>query len=123
MQIIWKHYPHVLRGNRDLLSFKSIIIIIWKHYPQVLRDNWDLLSFENIIVIIWKHYPQVVWDNQELQDNLSSSPGNRYKVSEFVTVKVQGIFLTCIHSPNPNEQAKIDILKRIWAEQEKKGLW
>ena len=40
-----------------------------------------------------------------------------------MTVKVQGILVTCVHLPNVGEQVRIKNLKRIWAEQEKKGLW
>ena len=45
-----------------------------------------------------------------------------HRVPEFVTVKVQGIFVTCVHLPNLGEQVRITDLKRIWGEQEKKGL-
>ena len=38
-------------------------------------------------------------------------------------MKVQGILVTCVHLPNVGEQVRIKNLKRIWAEQEKKGLW
>ena len=38
-------------------------------------------------------------------------------------MKVQGILVTCVHLPNVGEQVRIEDLKRIWAEQEKKGLW
>ena len=48
---------------------------------------------------------------------------HRYEVFEFATVKVQGIFVTCVHLPNLGEQVRITDLKRIWGEQEKKGLW
>ena len=56
-------------------------------------------------------FPQVVRDTGQGQ------------VSEFVTVKVQEIFVTCVHLYNRGEEGRIKDLKRIWDELQKKSLW
>ena len=60
-----------------------------------------------------------------VRDNDPSRNIERSEESEFVTVKVQGILVTCVHLPNSQgrEQVRIKKLKRIWGELEKKGLW
>ena len=48
-----------------------------------------------------------------------------------MTVKVQGIFLTCLHLPHVptldsdqgGESSRIKEIKRIWEKLDKKGLW
>ena len=40
-----------------------------------------------------------------------------------MTVKVRGIFVTCVHLNNRGEEERIKDLKRIWEELKKKSLW
>ena len=58
-------------------------------------------------------FPQVVRDTGRGQG----------QGSEFVTVKVRGIFVTCVHLNNRGEEERIKDLKRIWEELKKKSLW
>ena len=65
-------------------------------------------------------------DPQMVRDNLPAANKNTWRdgKSEFVTAKVQGIFLTCVHLPGPGgEQVRIEELKKTREELEKKDLW
>ena len=79
----------------------------------------EVANLCKIVSICFCSHPQVV------RDNYPSRNIERSGESEFVTVKVQGILVTCVHLPNSQggEQARIKKLKRIWQELEKKGLW
>ena len=57
-------------------------------------------------------YPQVVKDDDP-------------KYNQFVTVKVQGLLVTCVHLPSSEggEATRVKCLRNIWTELEKKGLW
>ena len=74
------------------------------------------------------HYSQVVRDNLPSHDNkmdVGNAQFGRGVNSEFVTVKVQGFHVTCVHLPSNRveEQGRIQGLKRIWAQLEKRNSW
>ena len=87
-----------------------------------LQEVKDYFDFQCMCLC---HYPQVIRDNLPSQYRRIKYA---FGQAEFVTVKVQGILVTCLHLPHVptdsdrqgREPSRIKEIKRIW---EKIGLW
>ena len=108
----------------DLKKTKFTFCVRSSHSHCAILSTLPLQEVSNENPLLSSHlHPQMVRDNLPSANKTTRNKGK----SEFVTAKVQGILLTCVHLPGSQgglgEKVRMRELKKTREELEKKNLW